>query len=71
MKRAGTRTDVDLSSFLPPALKLAAVLMAFCLLQSKEIICQLQEDLMKLLNELYTVISSSRGWFLQEHQALS
>lgn len=25
------------------------------LLQSKEIICQLQEDLMKLLNELYTV----------------
>lgn len=27
--------------------------------QSKEIIFQLQEDLMKLLNELYTVSSSS------------
>lgn len=28
--------------------------------QSKEIIFQLQEDLMKLLNELYTVSSASR-----------
>lgn len=30
-------------------------------LQSKEIICQLQEDLMKLLNELYTVNQLKTG----------
>lgn len=73
----GCRTDVELSSLLPPALRPAAPLMALCLLQSKEIICQLQEDLMKLLNELYTVnrrhgrrAAHLLRLLLQEHQAL-
>ena len=37
------------------------------LFQSKEIAFQLQEDLMKVLNELYTVSSNDSGAFLLMH----